>query len=269
MCSSDLVEHLWFALGTAGPLSRTVLDSAMVYDVIRGSTPQDRFQAGEAESFVAAARREPGRLRIGWSTKPVSVGIRPAQEHIDAVKATAKLLSSLGHAVIEVDPRYPDPTAAFVPQFFAGIRAEADEVEHPDRLERRTKETRRLGAWVTPAVTEWAIRQSMKISVKANRVFDQCDVLLTPAIAHRPPLAGVISGRGTVASALASMPAIAYAALWNVAGNPAASVPVGIGADGMPLAVQLVGRTDDEPMLLSLSAQMEQSQSFPVLQMGA
>lgn len=263
------MEHLWFALGTAGPLSRTVLDSAMVYDVIRGSTPQDRFQAGEAESFVAAARREPGRLRIGWSTKPVSVGIRPAQEHIDAVKATAKLLSSLGHAVIEVDPRYPDPTAAFVPQFFAGIRAEADEVEHPDRLERRTKETRRLGAWVTPAVTEWAIRQSMKISVKANRVFDQCDVLLTPAIAHRPPLAGVISGRGTVASALASMPAIAYAALWNVAGNPAASVPVGIGADGMPLAVQLVGRTDDEPTLLSLSAQMEQARSFPVLQMGA
>lgn len=263
------MEHLWFALGTAGPLSRTVLDSAMVYDVIRGSTPQDRFQAGEAESFVAAARREPGRLRIGWSTKPVSVGIRPAEEHIDAVKATAKLLSSLGHAVIEVDPRYPDPTAAFVPQFFAGIRAEADEVEHPDRLERRTKETRRLGAWVTPAVTEWAIRQSMKISVKANRVFDQCDVLLTPAIAHRPPLAGVISGRGTVASALASMPAIAYAALWNVAGNPAASVPVGVGADGMPLAVQLVGRTDDEPTLLSLSAQMEQAQSFPVLQMGA
>lgn len=263
------MEHLWFALGTAGPLSRTVLDSAMVYDVIRGSTPQDRFQAGEAESFVAAARREPGRLRIGWSTKPVSVGIRPAEEHIDAVKATAKLLSSLGHAVIEVDPRYPDPTAAFVPQFFAGIRAEADEVEHPDRLERRTKETRRLGAWVTPAVTEWAIRQSMKISVKANRVFDQCDVLLTPAIAHRPPLAGVISGRGTVASALASMPAIAYAALWNVAGNPAASVPVGVGADGMPLAVQLVGRTDDEPTLLSLSAQMEQARSFPVLQMGA
>ncbi len=109
----------------------------------------------------------------------------------------------------------------------------------------------------------------MKISVKANRVFDQCDVLLTPAIAHRPPLAGVISGRGTVASALASMPAIAYAALWNVAGNPAASVPVGVGADGMPLAVQLVGRTDDEPTLLSLSAQMEQAQSFPVLQMGA
>ena len=49
------------------------------------------------------------------------------------------------------------------------------------------------------------------------------------------------------------MPAIAYAALWNVAGNPAAAVPCGTGADGLPLSVQLVGRTDGEPTLFSLS----------------
>ena len=262
--SADPHEHLWFALGTFGPLSRTVLDSALVYDVVRGNLPGDRFRAGEFGSFAEAARREPARLRIGWSAKPVARGVKPDPIHVRALQETARLLSDLGHDVREIDPRYPDPTAAFVPQFFAGIRAESDGVEHFDRLERRTRETYRLGSWVTPRVAEWAVRVSEKLSTKANRLFDEVDVLLTPAIAHRPPRVGIIDGRGTVGSALVSMPAIAYAALWNVAGNPAASVPCGIAEDGLPVGVQLVGRTDDETTLLSLSAQIERARPWPL-----
>jgi amidase len=255
--------HLWWALGTVGPLTRNVLDSAIVYDVIRGNTDGDLFRAGESGSFVEAAEREPGRLRIGWSAKPVTRGVRPDPLHVQALDDTVRILSDLGHDVREVDPRYPDPTPAFVPQFFAGIRAEADAVEHYSRLERRTRETYRMGAWVTSRVRDWALDRTEQVSVKANRVFDDVDVLLTPAIAHRPPAVGILGGRGTVSSALAAMPAIAYAALWNVAGNPAASVPCGIAPDGLPTAVQLVGRTDDEATLLSLSAQIEAARPFP------
>ncbi len=218
---------------------------------------------GESGSFVEAARREPGRLRIGWSAKPVTLGVRPDPLHVQVLEDTARLLSDLGHDVKQIDPRYPDPTPAFVPQFFAGIRAEADAVEHHGRLERRTRETCRMGAWVTPRVRQWALDRTEQVSVKANRVFDDIDVLLTPSIAHRPPAVGILGGRGTVSSALAAMPAIAYAALWNVAGNPAASVPCGIAPDGLPTAVQLVGRTDDEATLLSLSAQIEAARPFP------
>jgi len=255
--------HLWWALGTAGPLTRSVLDSAIVYDVIRGNVDGDLYRAGESGSFVEAAGREPGRLRIGWSAKPVTLGVRPDPLHVEALDETVRLLQDLGHDVREVDPRYPDPTPAFVPQFFAGIRSEADAVDHYDRLERRTRETCRMGAWVTPRVREWALARTEQVSAKANRIFEQVDVLLTPAIAHRPPAVGILGGRGTVSSALAAMPAIAYAALWNVAGNPAASVPCGIGPDGLPTAVQLVGRTDDETTLLSLSAQIEAARPFP------
>ena len=255
--------HLWWALGTVGPLARSVLDSAMVYDVIRGNLDGDLYRAGESGSFVEAAGRQPGRLRIGWSVTSAVRGIRPDPLHVTAVEETARLLTDLGHDVREVDPRYPDATAAFVPQFFAGIRSEADEVEHYDRLERRTRQTYRMGGWVRPKVIEKALAMTEKVSLTANRVFDRIDVLLTPAVAHRPPKVGVIGGRGTVASALVSQPAIAYAALWNVAGNPAASVPCGLGPDGLPTAVQLVGRTDDEATLLSLSAQLEAARPFP------
>lgn len=257
--------HLWWALGTVGPLSRTVLDSALVYDVIRGNLPGDRFTAGESGSFVEAAQRAPGRLRIGWSVKPVTRGIKPDPMHVRAVEDTARLLGDLGHDVREIDPRYPDPTAAFVPQFFAGIRTEADTVQHYDRLERRTRQTYRLGSWVTPRVTEWAVRAGEKVGAKANRVFQDVDVLLTPTVAHRPPRVGVLDGRGTVASSLQAMPAIAYAALWNVAGNPAASVPCGLAEDGLPVGVQLVGRTDDETTLLSLAAQLEEARPWPLV----
>ena len=149
-----------------------------------------------------------------------------------------------------------------MPQFFAGVRTGADGVEHRDRLERRTKETARLGRWVTPAVREWAIRQGEQVAAKANAVFDRVDVLLTPAIAHRPPEVGVLDGVGAVRASLAAMPMIAYSALWNVTGNPAASVPAGFAADGLPLAVQLVGRQHDETTLITLSAQLERARPW-------
>jgi amidase len=256
--------HLWWALGTAGPLSRTVMDSAIVYDAIRGNLPTDVYTAGPSGSFVEAAAREPDRLRVGWSTTAAVRGVRPDPLHVRAVEDTARLLVELGHDVREVDPDYPDATLPFTALYFAGIRAEADGVEHYERLERRTRQSYRLGGWVRPGVLDRALRSVDRVSLAANRIFGDIDVLLTPTIAHRPPRVGILDGRGPVASAVRSLPATAYTALWNVAGNPAASVPCGIADDGLPLAVQLVGRTDDEATLLSLSAQIERARPWPL-----
>lgn len=253
-------QYPWWSLGTTGPLSRSVLDSALVYDVIRGSLPSDRWHAAEPRcSFVEAATSDPGRLRIGWSTKAPTPVLRADPEHVQAVIDVADTLSRLGHHVEEVDPGYPDVTATFMVQYLAAIRRERDMVEHPELLERRTRETARLGAWVRPGIVEWAMRQGEKASAKANRVFASVDLLLTPTTANRPPVAGAVQGLGTVRSLLTSLPVSGYALMWNVAGNPAASVPVGFARDGLPLAVQLVGRRDDEPTILSVAAQLERA----------
>jgi amidase len=50
---------------------------------------------------------------------------------------------------------------------------------------------------------------------------------------------------------------VPFNGVWNVTGQPAASVPAGFGADGLPRAVQVVGRPNDESTVLSLSAQIE------------
>ncbi len=261
--SLDPQPHVWWALGTAGPLTRAVRDSALVYDAIRGAEPGDRFRAEETTgSFVAAVEAEPRRLRVGWSTRSAVRGVRPCPEHVQAVQETADLLARLGHQVEEVDPAYPDVTAAFVPQFFGGVRSGLGVAQHPELAERRTRQTARLGAWARRPVVEWAMRHGERAAATVNRVFDRCDVLLTPAIARRPPRIGVLDGTGPVRAAWSAMPMIAYSAIWNVVGNPAASVPAGFAADGLPLAVQLVGRPHDEPTLLSLAAQLERERPW-------
>jgi amidase len=261
--TSAPMAHLWHALGTAGPLARSVLDSAIVYDAIRGAVHTDRFSADDPPmSFVEAVTAPRRPLRIGWTTRPAVPGVRPAHEHVAAVEATATLLADLGHHVEEVDAGFPDATTAFLPQFFGGVRAEADGVEHPDLLERRTRETLRIGAWVRPGTVEWAIRQGRKVAAKTDRLFETHDLLLTPTIAHRPPPVGVLEGRGTVRAALHARPMIAYTALWNVTGNPAASVPAGFGGDGLPLGVQLVGRRNEETTILRLAAELEEARPW-------
>ncbi|WP_067715090.1 amidase [Nocardia yamanashiensis] len=259
-------EHLWWALGVAGPLTRSVSDSALVYDVIRGGAPQDRFQAAEPiMSFTAAARRDPGVLRIGYTTKAPAALTKPHPENVRAVRETAELLARLGHSVFEVDPAFPDATAAFLPQFFGGVRAEAAAVDDPALLERRTRETVRLGAWARQPVIEWAIRHGEALARKAEALFGDYDLLLTPTITGRPPRLGVLDGGGTARAMLAALPMIAYTSFWNVTGHPAAALPAGLGTDGLPLSVQLIAPANGETTILPVAAQLEQARPHPTL----
>ena len=256
-------KNLWGALGTVGPLTRSVVDSALVYDVLRGNVESDPFPVADPPvPFLEAARlttaESQRKLRVGWSVKSTVPGIKPAAEHVRAVEETVTLLEGLGHDVREVDPRYPDATAAFIPQFFHGIRSGADSVEVPRALERTTKQVVALGGWVRPRVVAAAMRRGEKLAaVVDDRIFSSCDVLLTPTIAHRPPRIGRLNGGSAPTAALRAQPMIAYTGLWNTTGHPAASVPAGFGDDALPLAVQLVARRGEEATLFSLAAQVE------------
>ncbi|MFD9366437.1 amidase [Streptomyces sp. NPDC060020] len=250
--------HLWYALGTVGPLTRTVRDSALLYDVLAGTTPTDRWSARPATTgWVRALETQPGRLRIGYSAKPAVPGIRPHPAHVEAMLETVRALRELGHDVREVHPRYPDATAPFAAQFCGGVRAEAAAVERPDLLERRTRSTLALARLVPESAVERGIRAGERLAVRADRMFTTMDLLLTPVIAERPRPVGALDGAGLLTALARSRPMVAYTALWNVTGHPAASVPAGHGPDGLPLAVQLVGRRDDEVTVLRVAAQLE------------
>jgi amidase len=87
--------------------------------------------------------------------------------------------------------------------------------------------------------------------------FEQHDVLMTPVTARLPAPALWLEGSGLIETFAGQALAYPFAAQWNVAGLPAASVPAGFSREGLPLAVQLIGRPNDEGTLLSLAAQLE------------
>ena len=107
----------------------------------------------------------------------------------------------------------------------------------------------------------------MGLQAAARRIvtqFGDFDVMLTPSLGQRPVAIGAIDAcsEDPMADFGASAVFTPYTAIWNVTGQPAMTVPLYDGPDGLPLTVQVVGRPVSEPTLLSLAAQLEAAQPW-------
>ena len=94
-----------------------------------------------------------------------------------------------------------------------------------------------------------------------NRVFDHADLVITPAAGAEAPMLAEVTDRGLLQSFRMSN-AMAWTSPWNTIDQPAASVPAGWSAHGLPLAVQLCARRGDEVTLLRVAAQLEQARPW-------
>ena len=259
---APLPQH-WFGLVVLGGMTRSVLDSAVLLDVLSGSLPSDRWRLPDPpEPFAAAVDRDPGRLRIGWTTKPVQPGILTKKPVARATAEFMATLAALGHDVVEGSPRFPLLHDAFLPQYFAGMRVEAGQVEHPDRLERRTRETVRMSGWATDSVVDRALRRGEEIAEAGDAyVLGSADLVAYPVMPVPVPRTGLFGGtRGAVRSLITSLPYVTNTTLANVSGHPAISLPAGLDGTGVPLGVQLMARRGREDLLLSVAAQLERAQ---------
>jgi len=250
----------WLGLSVNGVLTRRVADTALFHDVASGPSDVDLDSAPPpAVSFSQAAATPPQRLRIAFSTRlPPGVVTKLDADAERALTETVELLRSLGHEVSERDPDYGLGTlTALIPRYVRGVRDDARAMPHPERLERRTRGMARLGELVSPRLLERVLAGEAEFARRLNRVFDDHDVLITPATATPPPAIGRLHGRGALWTLNAVAGMVPYNGVWNVTGQPAASVPAGFGADGLPRAVQLVARANEETTLLSLAGQIE------------
>jgi amidase len=252
----------WYGLSVNGVLTRSVVDTALFHDVASGATDEDSDSAPAPEQpFSQIAAAGPGRLRIAYSARmPMPAG---AVSKLDgdaarALEDTVALLRSLGHEVVERDPGYgSDAIAQVLVRYLRGGHDDARALPHPERLERRTRGFARLGGLVPPALVQRSLDGEKELTRRLNAVLESHDVLLTPATATPPARIGQLQGRGAMWTLNAVAGMVPYNGVWNVTGQPAASVPAGFGGDGLPRAVQLVGRPNDEGTLLALAAQIE------------
>jgi amidase len=237
----------WHGLSVANCVARTVLDSALFLDAV-AHPPHP--------PFAEAAAREPGRLRIAWTTKPGQPG-RVHPEVKAAVRETAELLASLGHDVAERAPAWGFLPPSFVPRYLRGVRDDALGLAHPERLEPRTRTLVRMGGWVGDAVLVRSRRAGEATGARLNRIFAEYDVLVTPVAPYPAEPVGKWATAGAVRTLNRSAFGVTFTAPWNVAGNPAAAVPAGWDREGMPRSVLIVGRPGDEATVLALAAQLE------------
>jgi amidase len=252
---APLTDH-WHGCTVLGGLGRSVLDVAVFDDVISGQVAGAAGGTHEPErSFAAAARREPGRLRIAVSMKPAIPGVKLSPESIAAVEQTAEMLRSEGHEVDEYKLAHPQLLVSFTPRWAAGVRDDA--LAHGNGLERRTLRLAAVGRRLGGRALRRSIAREPLVATRLNRVFDEHDVVMTPTTAAPPPPAEISRDTGAFRSFNHGSPYVCYTPTWNHVGQPAASIPAGFDADGLPMAVQLAGPPNSETTIISLAAQIE------------
>jgi amidase len=267
-----LAPHLgaWHGLVVNGVLTRSVRDSALFYDAIADGPPDSVPTPPPAvphSSFIDAigfgagsSSTGPRALRIAVASNlPPSPLTRLHPDNRGALEETAALLRRLGHEVNEreVDHGTLAPSPEFTALYMRSLHEEAATFAHPERLERRIRALARLGGRLPQSALDWALGRLPAYTARLNEALVDHDVLLTPVTPAPAPAIGACEGRGWLLTSVAATATVPYAACWNVTGQPACSVPAGFASDGLPRAVQLVGRASDEATLLGLAAQLE------------
>ena len=182
-----------------------------------------------------------------------------SEEVREALRSTAELLCSMGHEVVErdIDFRVLGDNPVILGLIFRAIRDFVQEVEQPQRLERRTRALARPGALVSDRLVERLLKAEVRLGERLGLLFAEHDVLMTPIMSEPAVRAGIMEGRGATATYLWETSWVPFNVLWNSTGQPAVSVPAGFSPAGLPVAVQLIARANQEATLLSLAAQLE------------
>lgn len=260
-------------MSTLHGISRSVRDSAAMLDATHGADVGDPWACPPPSgSFLAAAGRPPGRLRIGMQVEgPADYPLSP--EVVDATQDAARLLVELGHDVEVAAPAYDNKalarawfTVAAVNvgrgvKGFAAARGIADPL-----------------ALLEPVNAEWARRsqeisgedylgavQTLQATSRAMGAFFQTyDIYLSPVTAQIAPRLGELAGTGLGPEEFfhrfwAHAP---LTAVFNSSGCPAMSVPLHWTAEGIPVGIHFGAAYGAEELLFSLAGELERARPW-------
>jgi amidase len=255
-------------LGTNGPLTRTVRDAAAMLDAMAGPVVGDPAWAPPlppGETFLAAAGRAPGRLRIGRFRQTAMPGAELEPEVTAAFEDASRLLSELGHEVEDAPAGLLGPEV--LPSFervwaLSGTTLPVPP-ERAGELRPLTRELRARGLALSAQAAMQALFDLRLFSRRFLAATEHFDVLLAPVCTMTPrPLDWFDTGDDGAEDFERQKRYAAFTALFNVTGQPAVSVPLYWTADGLPIGTMLVGRPAEETTLLALSAQLEQARPW-------
>ncbi len=246
----------WESLEHIGPLTRTVADAALMMSVTAGPDLRDRHSLPRADfNWNECLKGDLRGLRVAYSADWGYAAVDPEVRRIAG--AAARIFArELGCTVEEANPGWDDPFAAF----FAIIMAESDlkgmrEMARKYRMSAHLVDALNL-PWTAEDFTNANLARK-GVARKMAEFMARYDLLLTPTLAT-PPFPIHMQGPEKIEGRYVR-PAefLCFTFPLNLTGQPAASVPAGFTADGLPIGLQIVGRHLDDPLVLRASAAFE------------
>jgi aspartyl-tRNA(Asn)/glutamyl-tRNA(Gln) amidotransferase subunit A len=249
-------------LAHTGPMARTVADAALMLDVIAGPDHRDwSALPPPVRPFARPERTDLAGLRIAYSP---TLGFAGAASILDpevaeSTAAAAAIFESLGAHVTQVDPPITDPVEEFHALWFAGAAATvaglpADRLADLDPgLAEIAEEGRRLSA------VDYlrANNRRMELGLAMGRFHLDHDLLITPTL----PIPAFAAGRevpvGWPAPRWTSWTPFTYP--FNMTQQPAASVPCGFTATGLPIGLQVIGPRHADALVLAACQVFEEA----------
>jgi aspartyl-tRNA(Asn)/glutamyl-tRNA(Gln) amidotransferase subunit A len=233
-------------LSAQGPISRTVADAAILLDVMA------------ATSFSETLGDGVEGLRAAWSADlgyaAVEAGV------LDVAAAAARRLPDLGLRLEDADPGLDDPWPIVDP-IWAWNQAQGEDESTRELSDPGRWEVVERGMRMTEADLAAAHEARERYTAAMDAFFGRFDLLVTPTMPCPPFKAGAdqpgwVCGRPTE---YLSWTAFTYP--FNVTGQPAASVPCGHDAEGLPVGLQIVGRRGEDAVVLRAARAFERA--FP------
>lgn len=248
-------------LAHVGPLSWTVADSALALAVLSGLDSRD-WTAGPPQQRPVSSTLEAGvaGMRIAYSP---TLGFARVDPEVAALAAAAaRTFTELGARVEVVDPAIGDPVEAFHVLWFAGAAASVAHLS----AEQRARLDPGLAEICAQGATRSALDYVAATGVRAElgRVMgefhEHFDLLLTPSMPIAAFEAGVEVPAGSTAARWTSWTPFTYP--FNMTQQPAASLPCGFTAAGLPVGLQVVGPRHADARVLTACRAFEQARPW-------
>ena len=245
-------------LGVVGPMARTIADLRTLFEVMAGADDGDPCSAPVPVRHIDRANLR--AIRIGYFEDDGRTPVTP--ETRKAVENAAEALARAGLEVAPFRPEGLDQARQLWWQFFGiagGMMLGPLASGHPNDISPILKE---FLAWTSAGPSHtgqslletWLQRDQLRMQILSQ--MQDCPILLCPVAAIPAFKHGerrwIIEGK-----TVKYLDAWSYTEWFNVLGNPAAVVPVGKSADGLPIGVQIVGRPWEEELVLVIAEEVE------------
>jgi aspartyl-tRNA(Asn)/glutamyl-tRNA(Gln) amidotransferase subunit A len=253
------IEPVAPQLDTVGPMARTVVEAARLYEAIAGYDPEDEFSVDRpVESWCNALPRGLGGLRIGTPGLSFFDGVDA--EVAKAVHRATKTLADLGAELRTVDigdaPDLHNRLKLLVPTNVAARHRERL-AKAPDTFGPDVRERMSLGLKTTGTdYADW-LRLIERWCMRVRGLLESVDVILTPTVGIPAPKASAAADMISTTSQLTRLTFV-----WSYAGVPALSVPCGFTSAALPVGVQLIGQCWSEARLLAIGAAYQEATDF-------